>query len=130
MDRLPVLKLWLIVPGLFHSKPDIPSTSPLHDLLPSNKQSKRDSQRLWVRSFTLRVTGLTVEDNYDGAVGKFGKGNNLTDAVQVTALIFFRTSANHELRFTVNYELYDLLAFGYTVDHTETRSFNITQNIV
>src|SRR5712692_9051756 len=46
MDRLPVLKLGLIVPGLFHSKPDIPSTSPLHDLLPSNKQSKRDSQRL------------------------------------------------------------------------------------
>ncbi len=84
----------------------------------------------WMRSFTLRVTGLTVEDNYDGAVGKFGKGNNLTDAVQVTALFFFRTSANHELRFTVNYELYDLLAFGYTVDHTDTRSFNITQNIV
>ena len=66
----------------------------------------------WVRGFTLRVTGLTVEDNYDGAVGKFSKVNNLSDAVQVTALFFFRTSANHELRFTVNHELYDLLSFG------------------
>ena len=83
-----------------------------------------------MRGFTLRVTGLTVEDNYDGAVGKFSKVNNLCDAVQVTALFFFRTSANHELRFTVNHELYDLLSFGYRVDHKETRSFNITQYIV
>lgn len=85
---------------------------------------------LWMRSMSLRVTGLTIEDNYDGKITQFGKGNNLSDAVQVTTLFFFKTSANHELRFTINYELYNLLVFGYTGDHAETRSFNITQNIL
>ena len=35
----------------------------------------------YVRSFSLRVTSLTIEDNYDGTTINWGKTNNLNDAV-------------------------------------------------
>lgn len=83
-----------------------------------------------VRSISLRVTNLKIEDNYDGAWSNWGKTNALHIAVQVTGLVFFRTATDHQLRFTVTYETYQLFIFGYAPDHSETRSFNITQTII
>lgn len=84
----------------------------------------------YVKSYSIRVTSLAVLDNYDGSTSSWGKTNDLTDAAQATSLFFFKTSATHELKFTVTYQLYDLLLFGYIADHTETQSFNITQTVV
>jgi len=85
----------------------------------------------FVKSFSLRVTGLTIDDNYDGTSTGFDKMNPLNDAVQVTGLFDFRTGGTeHMLRFTIKYDVYNLLVFGYTVDHSSTRAFNITQNIL
>ncbi len=84
----------------------------------------------FVRSVSLRVTDLKIEDNYDGVWPNWGKTNSLPDAVRVTGLVFFRTAADHELRFTVTYEVYQLFLFGYAPDHSETKSFNVTQTII
>ncbi len=84
----------------------------------------------YVRSFSLRVTSLTIEDNYDGTTINWGKTNNLNDAVQVTSLFLFRTSGDHQLRFTVTYELYNLMIVGYVAEHSTARSFNVTQYIL
>lgn len=81
----------------------------------------------YVRSYGVRISSLTVQDNYDGKTSSWGKASSLTDAAQATSLFFFKTSATHQLRFTVTYQLYDLLLFGYLPDHTEIQSFNITQ---
>ncbi len=84
----------------------------------------------FVRGVSLRVTDLRIEDNYDGVWASWGKTNALPDAVQVTGLVFFRTAADHQLRFTVTYEVYQLFLFGYAPDHSETKFFNITQTII
>ncbi len=84
----------------------------------------------YVKSYSIRVTRMAVLDNYDGNTSSWGKTNDLTDAAQATSLFFFKTSATHELKFTVTYQLYDLLLFGYIADHMETQSFNITQTVV
>ncbi len=84
----------------------------------------------FVKSFSVRVTGLIIEDNYNGKSTGFDAASSLNDAVQVTSLFTFLTPADHEVRFTVSYDVYNLLFFGYTVDHSQTRSFNITQNIL
>ncbi len=84
----------------------------------------------FVKSFSVRVTGLTIEDNYNGKFTGYDAGSSLNDAVQVTSLFTFLTPADHKVRFTVSYDVYNLLFFGYTVDHSQTRSFNITQNIL
>ncbi len=84
----------------------------------------------FVKSFSVRVTGLTIEDNYNGKYTGYDAASSLNDAVQVTSLFTFLTPADHEVRFTVSYDVYNLLFFGYTVDHSQTRSFNITQNIL
>ncbi len=84
----------------------------------------------YVRSFTVRVTSLTIQDNYDGKSSGYDTTGLLHDAVQVTGLFDFVTPANHEVRFTVGYDLVNLLVLGYTVDHSQTRSFNVTQNII
>jgi hypothetical protein len=84
----------------------------------------------YVKSYGLRVTNLFIQDNYDGNATRWGKASNLSDAAQATSLLFFKTSATHELRFTVTYQLYDVLLFGYITDHAETQSFNITQTVV
>ena len=87
-----------------------------------------------VRSFSLRVTGVTILDNYDGSSRGFDAHRSVSDAVQVTSLFTFKTPNDpaypHQLRFTIDYDLYDLYFLGYSVDHSQNRSFNITQNIL
>lgn len=81
-------------------------------------------------SISLRVTGLRVEDNYDGLTTSWGKPNDLSDAVQVLSIQLLKTSGDHQMRFTVTYELYTLLMIGYVPERSETRSFNVTQSIL
>jgi hypothetical protein len=87
-----------------------------------------------VHSYTVRVTGLTILDNYDGSSAGFDAHSNLTDAVQVLAPFTFSTSNApselHQLRFTITYDVYNLYFFGYSVDHSQTRALNTTQNIL
>ena len=64
----------------------------------------------FVKGFGLRVTAITMQDNYDGSTSTWGIGDSLTDAVQVTGVFNFQTSALHKLRITVTYQLYDLLS--------------------
>ncbi len=84
----------------------------------------------FVKGFGLRVTSITMQDNYDGSRSPWGIGNNLTDAVQATGVFNFQTSALHKLRITVTYQLYDLLPIGSISDKTHLDSFNITQTVV
>jgi hypothetical protein len=83
-----------------------------------------------VKGFGVRVTGITVQDNVDGSTSTWGNGNALGDAVQATSIFFFRTSTNHMLRFTVTFQMYDLLPLGSIPDQTVTSSFNITQTVL
>jgi hypothetical protein len=83
-----------------------------------------------VKGFGLRVTSVTIQDNYDGATSKWGIADNLTDAIQANGVFNFRTSAVHELRITITYQLYDLLIIGSIPDKTLAESFNFTQNVV
>ena len=85
---------------------------------------------LYVRSFSLRVTALTIEENYDDMTASWGKINDLNDAAQVTSLFLFRTSGDRQLRFTITYELYDLMLLGYFPEHSTTRSFNVAQSVL
>ena len=83
----------------------------------------------FVKGFGLRVTAITMQDNYDGSTSTWGIGDSLTDAVQVTGVFNFQTSALHKLRITVTYQLYDLLSLGSIPDKTRNDSFNITQTL-
>jgi hypothetical protein len=83
-----------------------------------------------VKGFGVRVTGITVQDNVDGSTSTWGNGNAVSDAVQATSIFFFRTSTNHMLRFTVTFQLYDLLPLGSIPDQTVTSSSNITQTVL
>jgi hypothetical protein len=83
-----------------------------------------------VKGFGLRITGVNIQDNLDGSTSTCGNGNSVNDAVQATCVFFFRTSTNHILRFTVTFQLYDLLPLGSIPDQTATRSFNITQTVL
>ncbi len=83
----------------------------------------------YTNSYTVHVTSLTIQDNYDGKFTGHDTTGQLPDAVQVTSLFHFATSANHEIQFTISYDVDNLLVIGYTIDHSQTRSFNITQNI-
>src|SRR5881397_535035 len=83
----------------------------------------------FVKGFGLRVTAITMQDNYDGSTSTWGIGDSLTDAVQVTGVFNFQTSALHKLRITVTYQLYDLLPLGSIPDKTRNDSFNITQTL-
>ena len=80
----------------------------------------------YVKGFGLKVTALTIQDNYDGSTMRWNTGS-LVDAVQATSVFFFRTSALHELRFTVTFQFYSLLPLGSLPDKTASASFNITQ---
>ncbi|HEX9197230.1 MAG TPA: hypothetical protein VF906_05490 [Candidatus Bathyarchaeia archaeon] len=84
----------------------------------------------FVKGFGLRVTAITMQDNYDGSTSKWGIGSNLTDAIQATGVFNFQTSALHKLRITVTYQLYNLLLLGSIPDKTRSDSFKITQNVV
>ena len=83
----------------------------------------------YTKTYTVRVTGLTIQDNYDGKYTGYDTTGLIPDAVQATTLFHFATSATHEIQFTISYDVYNLLLFGYTLDHSQTRSFNITQSI-
>jgi len=83
----------------------------------------------FVKGFGLRVTAITMQDNYDGSTSTWGIGDSLTDAVQVTGVFNFQTSALHKLRITGTYQLYDLLPLGSIPDKTRNDSFNITQTL-
>jgi hypothetical protein len=82
-----------------------------------------------VKGFGVRVTGMNIQDSVDGSTSTWGNGNALGDAVQATSIFFFRTSTNHMLRFTVTFQMYDLLPLGSIPDQTVTSSFNITQTV-
>jgi hypothetical protein len=83
-----------------------------------------------IKGFGVRVTTITLQDNLDGSTSKWGISDNITDAVQADGVFNFHTSARHELRFTVTYQLYDLLLVGSIPDKTLTDSFNATQNVL
>lgn len=84
----------------------------------------------YVNGFGLRVESMQMQDSIDGSVSSWGIGSNVTDAVQVNGLFNFRTSATHHVRFTVTYQLYDLLPIGSLPDKTLNNSFNITQAVL
>ncbi len=83
-----------------------------------------------VKGFGVRVTGISIQDSVDGSTSTWGNGNAVSDAVQATSIFFFRTSTNHMLRFTVTFQLYDLLPLGSIPDQTVTNSFNMTQTVL
>ncbi|HZY94535.1 MAG TPA: hypothetical protein VFE98_06700 [Candidatus Bathyarchaeia archaeon] len=72
---------------------------------------------------------MTIQDNYNASSTTSGTGG-LTDAAQVTSQINLQTSATHQLRFTINYQLNNIFLLGYSLDHSTTRSFNITQIVI
>lgn len=84
----------------------------------------------YIRGFTVKLTALNIQDNYDGSTSAWAPSGNFPDAAQATTLFNFQTSANHQLRFTISYQLYEILFVGSLIDHSTTRSFNITQNVV
>ena len=84
----------------------------------------------YVRGFSLKITALHVQDNYDGSTSLWAPSADLPDTVQALTIFNFKTSANHQLRFTVSYELYEILFLGSLLDHSTTQSFNITQNVL
>ena len=84
----------------------------------------------YIRGFTVKLTGLHIQDNYDGSTSAWAPSGNFPDAAQATTLFNFKTSANHQLKFTISYQLYEILFIGSLVDHSATQSFNITQNVV
>ncbi|HEV2120400.1 MAG TPA: hypothetical protein VGS11_09905 [Candidatus Bathyarchaeia archaeon] len=84
----------------------------------------------YMRGFTVKLTSLKIQDNYDGSTSSWAPTGNFPDAVQATTLFNFKTSANHQLRFMISYQLYEILTIGSLVDHSSTQSYNITQNVV
>ena len=83
-----------------------------------------------VKGFGVRVTGLHIQDSVDGSTSTWGNGNAVSDAAQTTSIFFFKTSTSHMLRFTVTFQLYDLLLLGSIPDQTVTSSLNITQTVL
>lgn len=83
-----------------------------------------------VKGLGVKVTSLSILDNYDGSTSKWGIAMNLTDAVQATGIFNFRTSTTHELRITISYQLFDLVIIGSIPDKTITQSFNFTQAVL
>ena len=84
----------------------------------------------YVRGFTVKLTALHIQDNYDGSTSAWARTGDFPDAAQATTLFNFQTSAIHQLQFSVSYQLYEVLFIGSLIDHSTTRSFNITQNVV
>lgn len=84
----------------------------------------------YVKGFGLRITSISMQDNYDGSTSKWGISSSLTDAIQADGVFNFQTSTVHELRLTVTYQLYNLLLIGSVPDKTLNSSFNITQSVL
>ena len=83
----------------------------------------------YVRGYTVKLTSLRIQDNYDGSTTAWAPTSG-PDAAQATSLFNFQTSANHQLKFTISYQVYEILSVGSLLDHSATQSFNITQNVV
>lgn len=83
-----------------------------------------------VQGLGVRVTGMHIQDSVDGSTNTWRNGNAVTDAAQATSIFFFKTSTNHMLRFTVTFQLYDILPLGSIPDLTVTSSFNVTQIVL
>ena len=83
----------------------------------------------FVKGIGIRITALTIQDNFNASTTTSGTGG-LTDATQVTSQINLLTSATHQLRFTISYQLDNIFLIGYSQDHSTTRSFNITQIVI
>jgi hypothetical protein len=84
----------------------------------------------YFKGYGIKVTALTLQDSIDGSTNRMNKGP-LTDAVETTTLFFFKTSATHQLRFTITYQVYDLLQpIGSLPDNMFSSSFNITQTVI
>ena len=83
-----------------------------------------------VKGLGVRITGMNIQDSVDGSTSTWGNGNAVSDAAQATSIFFFKTSTTHMLRFTVTFQLYNLLPLGSIPDQTVTRSFNITQIVL
>ena len=84
----------------------------------------------YMRGFTVRITSLQLQDNYDGSTSAWAYTDNFPDAAQATAIFNFKTSANHQMMFTITYSIHEILLVGSLVDRSVTRSYNITQNVV
>lgn len=84
----------------------------------------------YAKGFGLRITRISIQDSLDGSSSSWGIGSGLNDAVLANGLFTFQTSAVHKLRFTVSYQLYDLIIIGYTPDKILNDSFNITQTVL
>lgn len=84
----------------------------------------------YVRGFTVRITSLHIQDNYDGSTTAWAYSDNFPEGAQATAIFNFKTSANHQMTFTISYTIYEILLVGSLVDRSVTRSYNITQNVV
>jgi len=84
----------------------------------------------YARGLTLKITALRIQDNYDGSISSWAPSGNFPDAVQAMTLFNFKTSAIHQLKFTISYQLYEILILGSLIDHSSTQAFNVTQNVV
>ena len=84
----------------------------------------------YMRGFTVRITSLHIQDNYDGSTSSWAYTDNFPDAAQATAIFNFKTSANHQMMFTITYSIHEILLVGSLVDRSVTRSYNITQNVI
>ncbi len=84
----------------------------------------------YARGLTVKITALRIQDDYDGSISSWATSGNFPDAVQATTLFNFKTSANHQLKFTISYHLYEILILGSLLDRSATQAFNITQNVV
>ena len=84
----------------------------------------------YVRGFTVKITSLHIQDNYDGSTSAWAYSGDFPDAAQAVSIFNFKTSATHQMMFTVTYSIYEILLVGSLVDRSVTRSFNITQNVV
>jgi len=84
----------------------------------------------YASGLTLKITALRTQDNYDGSISSWAPSGNFPDAVQATTLYNFKTSANHQLKFTISYQLYEILILGSLLDNSARQGFNITQNVV
>ena len=78
----------------------------------------------------MKLIALHIQDNYDGSTSAWAPSGTFPDAVQATSIFDFKTSANHHLKFSISYELYETLIVGSLLGHSATQSFNITQNVV
>jgi hypothetical protein len=95
-----------------------------------SKMNETAPSSSYIRGFSLKITALQVEDNYDGSISLWAPTTDFPDAVQAMTIFNFKTSANHQLRFTISYQVYEILILGSLLDHSVTRSFNITQNVL